>query len=216
MLFGGNEMADADPSHSMFGKTPMDWTQLDREPGCSRHALVRVLAALRRDHPVFTDASGDAGLTWLDTTAPERVTAFVRRNGRETILVVQNWSAEPVSCDVSFHVPAPETAWYLAADDTDRDVRGTVRTAPLHARGARLIAPTGFELAPWGCWVGEVAPEARCAEASACRSADGPSAPCGASCETQSLGVTQRQRFLLRGNRWTGPGKRLAILLALF
>ena len=156
MLFSGTEMADADPSHSMFGRTPMDWTQLDREPGRSRHALVRDLAALRHAHPVFTDASGDAGLTWLDTTAPERVTAFVRRNGRETILVVQNWSVESVACEVLFHVPARETAWYLAADDTDRDVHGTVCTVPLHARRARFTAPAGFELGPWGCWVGEM------------------------------------------------------------
>jgi len=33
LLFCGNELADAAERHSMFGKTPMDWSQLDRAPG---------------------------------------------------------------------------------------------------------------------------------------------------------------------------------------
>ena len=156
LLFCGNEMADADPRHSMFGKTPMDWSQLERDPGRSRHALVQELAAMRHAHPVFTDVNGDEGLTWLDTSAPDSVSAFVRRNGRDTVLVVQNWTGDSVACDVSFDVPASETAWYLAADGTDRSVRGTVSPSPIHARAARLAGPQHFELGPWGCWISEI------------------------------------------------------------
>ena len=120
LLFTGNEIADADERHSMFGKTPMDWSQLAREPGKSRHAFVKRLAALRREHPAFTDVNGSDGLTWLDTTAEDAVTAFVRRNGSETILVVQNWTRKPVKCTVSFAVSKRATASYLAPDETDR------------------------------------------------------------------------------------------------
>jgi len=78
MLFTGNEAADADERHSMFGRTPVDWSQLEREPGRSRCALVKRLAALRRDNPVFTDVNGAEGLTWLDTTAPDETDRGVR------------------------------------------------------------------------------------------------------------------------------------------
>lgn len=156
LLFTGNEIADSDPKHSMFGKTPMDWTQLDREPGKSRHALVKRLAALRRDNPVFTDFNGAAGLVWLDTTAPESVSAFVRRNGRDKVIVVQNWSDKEVSCDVSFSVAKPKTAWYLAADETDLDVKGEITDQTLFVRRARRSGPRSFTVGPWGAWISKV------------------------------------------------------------
>ena len=156
MLFTGNEIADADERHSMFGRTPMDWTQLDREPGMSRHAFVKRLAALRREHRVFTDVNGSDGLTWLDTTAEDAVTAFVRRNGRETILVVQNWTRERVECTVSFAVPKRETASYLAPDETDRDVRGAIAPEPLFVRDATCSPDGGFTIGPLGWWVSRV------------------------------------------------------------
>ena len=156
MLFTGNELADADERHSMFGKTPMDWTQLCREPGNSRHALVKRLAAMRKANSVFTDVSGDEGLTWLDTTAPKSVTAFVRRNGRETVLVVQNWTGQDAQCEVSFSVPRRKTASYLAADDTDRDVRGAAAQNPLFSRRTLRSGPLGFALGPWGFWISRV------------------------------------------------------------
>ena len=174
MLFCGNEMADADPRHSMFGKTPMDWTQLDREPGRSRHALVRRLAAMRRGRPAFTDVSGSAGLAWLDTSAPDSVSAFVRRSADagsrprcggdarcDTLLVVQNWTDRPVTCDVSFEIPPPQTAWYLDSGDTKADdhcVRGSVSPDPILARAARLAGTARFELGPWGFWISDINP----------------------------------------------------------
>ena len=156
MLFSGNEIADADERHSMFGKTPMDWSQLGREPGKSRHALVKRLAALRREHSAFTDVNGEDGLTWLDTTAEDSVTAFVRRNGRETILVIQNWTEKPVKCNVSFSVPRRKTASYLAADETDRDVKGIIAAEPLMSKDAKFDGGKAFELGPWGFWISNV------------------------------------------------------------
>ena len=156
MLFTGNEMADSDERHSMFGKTPMDWTQLDREPGKSRHALVKRLAALRREHSAFTDINGEEGLTWLDTTANDSVTAFVRRNGRETMLVVQNWTGKDVRCDVSFAVPKRKTASYLAADEENRDVKGHVSPEAVYSKDAEFVGGTTFHLGAWGAWISKV------------------------------------------------------------
>ena len=156
MLFTGNELADSDERHSMFGKTPMDWTQLDREPGKSRHALVKRLAALRREHSAFTDINGEEGLTWLDTTANDSVTAFVRRNGRETMLVVQNWTGKDVRCDVSFAVPKRKTASYLAADEENRDVKGDISPAAVYSKDAEFVGGTAFCLGAWGSWISKV------------------------------------------------------------
>ena len=163
LLFCGNELADADERHSMFGKTPMDWSQLDREPGKSRHSLVESLARLRREHSAFTDVNGAEGLTWLDTTANDDVTAFVRRNGRETILVVQNWTGKPVNCKVSFSVPRRKAASYLAPDETDRNVKGTIATEPLFARAASRSSDGVFSIGPFGWWISEVISSSECA-----------------------------------------------------
>jgi 1,4-alpha-glucan branching enzyme len=170
MLFTGNELADADERHSMFGKTPMDWSQLEREPGRSRHALVKRLAEIRRDIPAFTDLNGADGLSWLDTTADGSVTAFVRREspssgvgtssdvGRAAVIVVQNWTTNAVSCDVSFKVPPPKLASYLAEDRTDRDVKGVISADPVYEKDAKFTSPAGFELGPWGCWISRIEP----------------------------------------------------------
>lgn len=156
MLFCGNEMADADTRHSMFGKTPMDWSQLDREPGRSRLALVKALAAMREGNRAFTEVSGSDGLVWLDTSAPEAATAFVRRGGGDAAIVVQNWTDRPVSCEVSFEVRNAAAPSYLAADETDRSPHGEISPEPLHAKDARLVSPRGFELGPWGRWISRI------------------------------------------------------------
>ena len=157
MLFTGNEIADADEKHSMFGKTPMDWSQLDREPGRSRYALVKRLAEIRRRHSVFTDVNGEDGLTWLDVSAKKSATAFVRRNGREAVIVVQNWTGKPVECSVSFAVPKKKSGhFYIVADDTDFSVKGAVSPEAIYSRDAKFNGGLSFSLGPWGCWISKV------------------------------------------------------------
>ena len=153
MLFTGNELADADERQSMFGKTPMDWSQLEREPGKSRHAFVKRLAELRRTHPALTAVNGEGGLTWLDTTNPEKVTAFVRHDKDESLLVVQNWSKEDVSCDVSFAVRKGSRPSYLAADEDDHDIHGRIGDASVLSRRAEKTGERSFRLGPWGFMV---------------------------------------------------------------
>ncbi len=151
MLFTGNEMADADERHSMFGKTPMDWTQLGREPGRSRHAFVKTLAALRRDHAAFTDFNGRAGLAWLDVTATNSVTAFVRTaKGGERIVVVQNWTNKDVATDVSFEAPPDVWPDWVIAERVDRSVKGVLAEKPLLSRAAQKTGPRSFALGPYG------------------------------------------------------------------
>ena len=162
MLFTGNELADADERHSMFGKTPMDWTQLEREPGRSRHAFVKTLAALRRDHAAFTDFNGRAGLAWLDVTATNSVTAFVRTSkSGERIVVVQNWTAKDVATDVSFQAPPDVWPDWVIAERVDRSVKGELAEKPLLSRAAKKTGPRSFALGPYGFAVYPVKKEMR-------------------------------------------------------
>ena len=139
-----------------FGKTPMDWTQLKREPGRSRFELVKALAAMRQDNPVFTDVNGSDGLVWLDTSVPESVTAFVRRNGRDAAIVVQNWTDKSVACAVSFDVPKAATASYLAPEETDRSVHGDIAPEPLFTRDASYLPDSRFTIGPFECWISKI------------------------------------------------------------
>ena len=101
LLFNGNEIADDDGAHSMFGKTPIDWSRADSAQGRARRDFVRTLAALRSSRRSLTSQNGKKGLCWLDNSADGRVTAF-RRVGAdgEKTLVVQNWTAADVEVEV--------------------------------------------------------------------------------------------------------------------
>jgi len=157
MLFTGNELADADPKHSMFGKTPMDWTQLDAGVCKERRAFVKALAKLRASHPAFTDFNGKAGLSWLDVTHPEAVTAFVRRakDGRQ-VVVVQNWTAKPVETELTFAVKPDDIPNYLEVPRVDRSVKGALAEKPLLSRRAERVGARGFRLGAFGFAVYEV------------------------------------------------------------
>ena len=101
LLFNGNEIADDDGRHSMFGRTPIDWNRGKTEAGRSRLEFVRTLAALRSSRRSLTSQNGKNGLRWLDNSADCKVTAF-RRIGAdgEKTLVVQNWTSAEVEVEV--------------------------------------------------------------------------------------------------------------------
>ena len=160
MLFTGNEIADADPKHSMFGKSPMDWTQLEREPGRSRHALVRRLAALRREHAAFTDLNGKAGLCWLDVSGSTNVTSFVRRDrAGNQVVVVQNWGNEAAEVEIDFAVKPDPVPDYLSYKAVDRSVKGRFAERPLLAREAERTGERTFRLGPYGYSITEIKQE---------------------------------------------------------
>ena len=129
LLFNGNEIADDDGTHSMFGRTPIDWGRLESSQGRARRDFVKTLAALRASRPSLTDLNGEKGLQWLEPSATNEVTAFRRigANGERT-LVVQNWTGRRVS----FRVPGADFS----------------RSALL-SRGC-TIGAADVTLAPWG------------------------------------------------------------------
>ena len=101
LIFNGNEIADDDGNHSMFGKTPIDWGRADSPAGRARMDFVRRLAALRATRRSLTDCNGKKGMKWLDNSAEEKATAFRRTgNGVEKTLVVQNWTGAEVEVEV--------------------------------------------------------------------------------------------------------------------
>ena len=101
LIFNGNEIADDDGRHSMFGKTPIDWSRAETEKGRARRDFVRRLAALRASRRSLTDLNGEKGMKWLGNSAEEKATAFRRigKNGEKT-LVIQNWTGEDVEVEV--------------------------------------------------------------------------------------------------------------------
>ena len=101
LLFNGNEIADDDGGHSMFGKTPIDWSRAETEKGRARRDFVRRLAALRASRRSLTDLNGEKGMKWLGNSAEDKVTAFRRagKNGEKT-LVVQNWTGAEIEVEV--------------------------------------------------------------------------------------------------------------------
>lgn len=158
LLFDGNEFAESNPNHSMFGKTPLEWATLETPVGKARHALVQKLAALRRTVGAFTAKNGRDGLTWLDVSNEKDVTAFVRRDENETVLVVQNWRNRVVDTEVSFTVPPPKVASYLACDNPpDCSVKGEVPDVPLLSCRAEKIGPRAFRLGPYGYVISRLA-----------------------------------------------------------
>ena len=121
LLFNGNEIADDDASHSMFGHTPIDWARLESPAGRQRRAFVKKLVQLRASRPSLTDLNGEKGLRWLTSSATNEVTAF-RRTGAdgERTLVVQNWTAKRVSFSVpgaDFSLPPLLSHGYAVAGD---------------------------------------------------------------------------------------------------
>ena len=160
MLFTGNEIADADPKHSMFGKSPMDWSQLGREPGKSRHALVTRLARIRREHAAFTELNGRNGLSWLDVKGSAKVGAFVRRDrAGNQVVVVQNWGKEAAEVEIGFAVKPDPVPDYLSYKAVDRSVKGRFAEKPLLARAAERTGERTFRLGPYGYSITEIKQE---------------------------------------------------------
>lgn len=156
MLFNGNEFAEADEKHSMFGRTPLDWSALETDYGKYRHELVKKLSAIRQAHPAFTAASGRNAMVWLETSLPDDVTAFIRRGKGETMFVVQNWADKPLTVSVDFGRKAAVTESYVVTEEPDRSLRGAFAAEPLISRDAEKTGANEFKLGPYGFAVLEV------------------------------------------------------------
>ncbi len=150
LLFNGNEFAEASPNHSMFGRTPLDWSVLGTPEGRSRTALVKKLAEMRRSLPALTAINGRKGLEWLDVSRERDATAFVRRApGCRSVVVVQNWRAVSLDVSVLFKAPQEDDAAALSIQDGE----------PILAHLAERTGKWSFRLGPYGYYVGFAGPE---------------------------------------------------------
>ncbi len=156
LFFNGNEFAEADEKHSMFGRTPLDWSALETDYGRYRHALVQKLSAIRREHPAFTAVSGFDGMIWLQTSQPDDITAFVRRGKGETMFVVQNWSDRSVDVSVDFELKPVTKTTDTVEESPDRFLRGTFAAEPLISRRAEKTGANAFRLGAYGFAVYQV------------------------------------------------------------
>ena len=156
LFFNGNEFAEGDEKHSMFGRTPLNWSELDTDYGKYRHALVQKLSAIRRAHPAFTAQSGFDGMIWLKTSSPDDTTAFIRRGEGETMFVVQNRSDRPQEITVDFELKAVTKTSYVVEDVPDRSLRGTFAAEPLVSRRAEKTGANTFKLGVYGFAVYQV------------------------------------------------------------
>ena len=100
LVFNGNEIADnarnsffAPVEHPARAAKTVDWARALQPAGQRRLALVRALAKLHRDDPVFHDGEMD----WVTDGEAKGVVAFVRRLGARRVFVAANLTPAAVS-----------------------------------------------------------------------------------------------------------------------
>ena len=133
LVFNGNEIADnaknsffAPVEHPSRAAKTVDWARALQPAGRKRLALIRRLAALHREDPVFYDGAMD----WVVDGEGKGVVSFVRRLGDRRVFVCANLTGH----DAAF-TPAGVTL-------------DAART-PILAEGFRPEGTT-VSLAPWG------------------------------------------------------------------
>ena len=133
LVFNGNEIADnsrnsffAPVEHPARAAKTVDWARAVQPAGQKRLALIRRLAQLHHDDPVFYDGEMD----WITAGEAKGAIAFVRRHGGRRVFVTANLTDK----DVAF---APEGVKLDAAKQ------------PLLAENFKLDGAS-VSLGPWG------------------------------------------------------------------
>ena len=133
LVFNGNEIADnsrnsffAPVEHPARAAKTVDWARAVQPAGQKRLALIRRLAQLHHDDPVFYDGEMD----WITAGEAKGAIAFVRRHGGRRVFVTANLTDQ----DVAF---APEGVKLDAAKQ------------PLLAENFKLDGAS-VSLGPWG------------------------------------------------------------------
>ncbi len=100
LVFNGSEVADDSLSsffgpveHPMRAAKTIDWARAVQPDGQRRLALIRKLAKLHHDDPVFYDGAMD----WVTDGESVGVVAFVRRLGDRRVLVAANLTGKDVA-----------------------------------------------------------------------------------------------------------------------
>ena len=99
LVFNGNEIADnalntffAPVEDVARARKTVDWARALQPAGQKRLALIRALARLRHEMPVFADGSQE----WVEDGEAKGTVAFVRRLGADAVFVAANLTSEKV------------------------------------------------------------------------------------------------------------------------
>lgn len=135
LLYNGNEACD-DARHSLwsnrdFGKLRISWENALTENGARRREFLKELAKIRKEHPSLWDGS----LTWVDTSCPEKLWAFVREKDGEKTAVIINASCDEVNaiCKLSADVKG------VLIGKRERVTGGDTLTVSLGSRGFAVL-----------------------------------------------------------------------------
>ena len=117
LVFNGSEIAD-NARNSFFGPVEhparasktIDWARAVQPDGQKRLALIRRLAQLHHDDPVFYEGEMD----WVTEGEEQNVIAFVRRLGDRKVFVAANLSAKAAAFRPGAVALAPATKPLLA------------------------------------------------------------------------------------------------------
>ena len=129
LVFNGNEIADnslntffapvEDPGRA---RKTVDWARALQPAGQKRLALIRTLAKMRHENPVFVDGTQE----WITEGEREGAIAFVRRLGDKAVFV----SANLTDKDVTFNVRAKGGGRVLIAERGELSADGTCHLGP--------------------------------------------------------------------------------------
>lgn len=119
MLYNGMEAGDTTESGApaLFERLPVYWGFAERRPEFPR--LYKGLVELRKNHPALRTLNTE----WMRNSDDTRVISFVRRDEREEVLVVINFSNRPVTASVdavaaNYTDITPDTSAPLPSDAT--------------------------------------------------------------------------------------------------
>lgn len=89
---------------SLAEKTPVDWSN----PDTGMTDLITRLAELKHSQPALNTGSESTPLTNLRTSADDSVYAYLRGKGKESVIVMINFSDEPVEFTIADRLPCGE------------------------------------------------------------------------------------------------------------
>jgi glycosidase len=123
LVYNGMEVGDTTESGApaLFEKLPIFWPIAERRPEFPR--FYKSMIAFRRS----SDALRRGDLTWVRNSDESRLLTFIRRSGKEELLVAINMGNQPFSGNVSvagkYEDISPEIAPPAPPDDSKADIK---------------------------------------------------------------------------------------------
>jgi glycosidase len=131
LIFNGNEIADnslntffAPVEDIARARKTVDWGRALQPAGQKRLALIRALAKMRHEQPVFANGSQE----WVTDGEEQGVVSFVRRAGGKAVFVSANLTDKAASFSVKGLSPHADKP--LLAENGNVSTDGAVRLGP--------------------------------------------------------------------------------------